>query len=166
MSRTCTICSHQSRAEIDQALVTGAPYRDIAGHYDVSKTAVARHASEHIAAAVSKSQEARDEAQALDVVQQLQAINGATLAILNEARASGNPDLALKAIDRIQRQIELQAKLLGDLDDRPQVNVLIMPEWLAVRTALLAALSPYGEARAAVASALLALEAGSNHDAA
>ncbi|HEY1387189.1 MAG TPA: hypothetical protein VGF38_01495 [Ktedonobacterales bacterium] len=153
MPRTCTVCSHSQRAQIDAALVSGTPYRDIAGRFQVSKTAVERH-REHIPVAISKSQEAREEAQALDVVKQLQAINGATLAVLKEARASGNPDLALRAIDRIQRQIELQAKLLGDLDDRPQVNILLVPEWLAVRTAILAALLPYPEARQAVVSAV------------
>jgi hypothetical protein len=164
MPRTCTICQHPHRIAIDAALVAGTSYRDIAGQFQVSKTAVARHGGEHIPAAIGKSQEAREEAQALDVVKQLKAINGAALAILTAAKKAGDADTQLKAIDRIHRQIELQAKLLGDLDDRPQVNVLIMPEWLAVRTALLAALAPYSEARAAVASALLVLEA--SHDAA
>ena len=163
MPRTCTVCHHTQRAEIDAALVAGASYRNIAEQFSLSLAALARHRSEHIPAAISQSQEAREEAQALDVVKQLKAINGASLAILAEARTSGNAETALKAIDRIHRQIELQAKLLGDLDERPQVNILIAPEWLAVRTALLAALLPYGEARAAAASALMALEA--SHDA-
>lgn len=60
------------------------------------------------------------------------------------------PDTALKAIDRIHKQIEL----LGELDDRPQVNVLVMPEWLQLRGAILHALAPYPEARAAVAAHL------------
>jgi hypothetical protein len=59
---------------------------------------------------------------------------------------------------RVQRQIELQAKLLGDLDERPVINVLVSSEWVAVRTVLLEALSPYPDARAAVASRLVALE--------
>ena len=160
MPRSCTICHHVQRAEIDAALVAGGSYRDIAGQFHMSKTAVARHASEHISTAIAKSQEAREEAHALDVVRQLKAINATTVAILREARAEGDPDTALKAIDRIQRQIELQAKLLGDLEDRPQVNILVAPEWVSVRAALLTALAPYGEARAAIATALLALEDG------
>lgn len=163
MPRVCTVCQCADRPEIDAALVTGAPYRRIAKRYRCSEAAVQRHKA-HIPAAISKSQEATEEAQALDVVKQLKAINGTTREILLEARRRRDPQTALKAIDRIQRQIELQAKLLGDLDERPQVNVLIAPEWLAVRSALLAALLPYGEARAAVASALLGLEA--RHDAA
>ena len=44
--------------------------------------------------------------------------------------------------------------LLGDLDDRPVVNVLVSPEWQQVRAQILAALDPYPEARFAVAGAL------------
>lgn len=151
---------------MDAALVAGVSNRVVARQYRVSHDALQRHAaSKHISEVVSKSQEATEEAQALDVVRQLKAINGATLAILQEARQRRDAGTALKAIDRIQKQIELQARLLGDLDERPQVNILIAPEWLAVRSALLAALLPYGEARSAVASALLSLEA-SHHDAA
>jgi hypothetical protein len=80
------------------------------------------------------------------------------VAILHEARQAGNAETALKAIDRVQRQIELQAKLLGELDERPQVNVLVSSEWISIRTTLLAALGPYPEARAAVATQLMALD--------
>ncbi len=160
--RTCTICSHAARAAIDAALVSGASLRDIAGQFHVSKTAVARHADGHIAATVTRSQEAREEAQALDVVRQLKAINTAALEILAKARKIDDPDTQLKAIDRIQRQIELQAKLLGDLDERPQVNVLLSAEWISVRTVLLAALAPFPDARVAAATALLQVE-GNGH---
>ena len=158
MPRTCTICQHPQRAEIDAALVAGMPIRSIAFQIGVSHTAIQRHKA-HVSEAIGKSQEAREEAQALDVVKQLKAINAAALAILADARTTGDADTQLKAIDRIQRQIELQAKLLGDLDERPQVNVLVMPEWLAIRTALLRALAPYPTARQAVVEALEAADA-------
>lgn len=160
MSRQCTVCTHPERAAIDAASVGGASLRDIARQFHVSKDAIARHAAGHIPAALAKSQEAREEAQALNVVRQLKAINGAAVAILADARKARDHDTALKAIDRIHRQIELQAKLLGELDDRPQVNVLVSLDWQTARAALLVALAPYVEARAAVASALLAIEAG------
>ena len=153
MPRTCTVCAHESRADIDKALVAGTPYRDIALRFSLGVMAVQRHKA-HVAQAIVQVQEAKEEAQALDVVKQLKTINASTVAILHEARQQRDPDIALKAIDRIQRQIELQAKLLGDLDERPQVNILIAPEWLAVRAALLVALLPYPDARTAVVEAL------------
>jgi hypothetical protein len=161
MPRTCTICSSPERPAIEAALVTGTGYRDIAGRYGLSKSAVERHRADHIPRAVAEAHEAREEAQALDIVRQLKAINGAALAILHDARAARDHEVALKAIDRVQRQIELQARLLGAIDDRPQVNVLVMPDFVAARTVLMAALAPYLDARIAVAAALASLEEGS-----
>jgi hypothetical protein len=73
-------------------------------------------------------------------VKQLKVINQVSVAILHEARQAGDPGTALKAVDRLLRQIELQAKLLGELDERPTVNILVSGEWVSIRTALLAAL--------------------------
>ena len=94
------------------------------------------------------------------MVGQLRAINNVTLHVLKEARDARNHDIALKAVDRVQRQLELQAKLLGDLDERPVVNILVAPQWIAVRSRLMRALEPYPEARAATAAALLEVECG------
>jgi hypothetical protein len=159
MPRACTICTHPARAAIDKALAGGATMRELAAKYRVSPDAMERHSAAHLPARIVKAQEAEDVRQALDVVAQLKAINGASLQILSAARAAGDADTALKAIDRIYRQIELQAKLLGELDERPQVNVVLTPEWLAVRHALLMALGPYADARLAVVGALAQLEA-------
>jgi hypothetical protein len=158
MPRTCTVCAHEQRAQIDAAIVAGTAYRAIARRFGASKDAVARHAGEHIPAALAQAQEAREEAQALDVVRQLKTINATAVAILAEARKRRDDETALKAMDRIHKQLELQAKLLGDLDERPQVNILVAPEWLTLRSALLTALTPYPDARMAVAHALAALE--------
>jgi len=128
--------------------------RDLAAKYRVSPDAVERHNAAHLPAQLVKATEAEDVAQALDVLMQLKAINSASLQILADARRAGDGELALKAIDRIHKQVELQAKLLGELDDRPQINVVALPEWLHLRTALLAALAPYAEARMAVAGVL------------
>jgi len=94
---------------------------------------------------------------ALDVVAQLRAINAAALTVLRDARAVHDGDLALKAIDRIYRQIELQAKLLGELDQAPQINILIHPGFQRAQTVILEALEPHPVARVAVADALAAL---------
>lgn len=158
MSRTCTVCTHPARAAIDQALVAGRSAYDLASLYRVSHDAITRHNASHLPAHVAKAHEDEEARQAIDVVKQLKVINQVSVAILHEARQAGDSGTALKAIDRLQRKIELQAKLLGELDERPTVNVLLAPEWLSVRTTLLAALGPYPEARTAVAQQLLTLE--------
>lgn len=105
-----------------------------------------------------KAAEREEVRQALDVVTQLKAINGTCLRVLNDAVQAGDPETVLKAVDRIHRQIELQAKLLGELDERPVINVLMQPEWLQVRAVLLAALAAFPQAREAAAAALVPLE--------
>lgn len=160
MARSCTVCKHPERDAIDRALVDGASLRDIAGQYGLTKSSVARHQAEHLPASLVKAAEAEDVAHAIDIVKQLKAINGAALEVLKNARASGDGDLVLKAVDRVQKQIELQAKLIGELDERPQINIWLAPEWMDARAALVQALSPYPEARIAAADALHRLEAG------
>ncbi len=157
MPRTCTICTHEQRSEIDAGLLNETPLRDIARRYETSKDALSRH-REHLPKQLVKAQEQEDISQAIDVVKQLKAINGATLAILKEARAEGNGELALKAVDRIQRQLELQAKLLGELQQEGTINVTVSPEWAALRAVVIAALRPYPDAAQAVTRALTAGE--------
>jgi hypothetical protein len=174
------VCTSPKRAEIDKALVAGQPYRTIAQQFATSPWAVLRHKATHLRGMLAQAerrqeqddrqhgdrlgrqvqeQEHKSMEQALDVVKQLRAINAAALTILDQARQAGNGELVLKAVDRVQRQIELQAKLLGELSDAPTINVLMLPEWLTLRTAILDALMPYGEARIAVAQRLRDLEA-------
>ncbi len=157
MPRTCTICTHEQRPDIDRALLSEEPYRSIAKRYGASASAVLRH-REHLPKQLVKAQEQEDVRQAIDVVKQLKAINGATLAILKEARADKNGELALKAVDRIQRQLELQAKLLGELQQEGTINVTVSPEWLTLRAVVIAALHPYPDAAQAVTRALTAGE--------
>jgi hypothetical protein len=161
MTRSCTCCTHPQRADIDRALIAGGALRNIAERFGLSTTALHRHKSDHLPPAMVKAAELEDVAHALDVVQQLRAINAASLTVLKEARAAGDGALALKAIDRIQKQIELQAKLLGELQDGATVNILVSPEWLAVRSALMTTLTRYPDARLAVVESLTALESGS-----
>ncbi|HEY7414669.1 MAG TPA: hypothetical protein VH593_05720, partial [Ktedonobacteraceae bacterium] len=85
----------------------------------VGYKAVERHI-EHISQEIKTSHAAAEEAQTLDVVRQLREINIVTLAIMKESRVGGNNGTALFAIDRVLKQLELQAKLLGDLDEQKQ----------------------------------------------
>jgi hypothetical protein len=104
-----------------------------------------------------QAQEVKKVEHGIDVHKQLVATNAACWETLNKARTSGDGELVLRSVDRVLKQLELQAKLLGQLDERPQVSLLLAPEWVAVRTTLLNALAPHPAARADVARALLAL---------
>lgn len=120
----------------------------------MSKTALIRHRDDHLAATLSKAQDAIEVAQADSLLDQVRSIQRRTLGILDQAEDTGRLGTAVMAIREARGNLELLAKLVGELDDRPQVNVLIAPEWISLRTRLLEALRPYPEARIAVLAAI------------
>jgi len=59
----------------------------------------------------------------LDAISQLTFINGETLNILRSAKQSHDFKTALKAIERVEKQLELQARLLGEISEQPQTII-------------------------------------------
>lgn len=160
--RSCVTCAHPERNAIDKALVAGTAAEEIAKRYGLAARSVRRHAAGHLPATLARAQAAAEVAHAEDLLEQLRDLQRRTLAILGAAEATDDRTIGLRAIREARGNLELLARLLGELDERPVVNILIAPEWLAVRAAMLAALVPYPEARLAVASRLAELEA--EHD--
>lgn len=108
MPRNCSVCTHERRSEVERELVTRTSYRNIAKHFALSPAALSRHTKEHLPDRLKKAHEEEDVREALDVARQLKDINGASLEILKESRKLRKWETALKAIDRIYRQIGLQ----------------------------------------------------------
>lgn len=142
------------------ALVAGEPYRSVANRYEsLSQASVQRHSENHLPATLAQAKDAEMVAHADDLLEQVRDLQVRTFAILEAAEASEQHRTALSAIREARGNLELLAKLLGELDDRPTVNVLISPEWLELRTVIVGALEPYSDARGAV---LRAIEAAGN----
>ncbi|MDI7277775.1 MAG: hypothetical protein QME94_17485 [Anaerolineae bacterium] len=161
MTRRCTICSHGSRIEIEEALLKGEQsFRTIAHRWCVSVDALKRHKKDHLPAAMTVAKAAQQVARADDLLAQAQSLQEKALALLAQAEADGDRKTALQGVREARGCLELLARLLGELNERPQVSILLAPEWVTVRGALLMALQPYPEARAAVAAALRRLEDG------
>ena len=158
MPRTCTVCTHKDRAELEGTLVAGVSLRTIADRFAISKTALIRHKDAHLPPSLLKAKEAREEARADDLLSEVRNLQDRTLAVLEAAEASGEHRTALAAIAEARRNLELLGKLAGELDEHPVVNVLVSAEWITIRTVLLEALSPYPQASAAVAERLVELE--------
>jgi hypothetical protein len=146
---------HPEREEINAALLSETPLRDMARRYATSKDALARH-REHLPVHLVKASDAAEVIQADTLLGRLLSLNAETMAILKEARAGRIKDneLALRAIARAEKQLELQGKLLGELNEAPTVNILAVPEWFSLRSTIIAALEPYPEAKQAVVRAL------------
>ena len=153
MPMTCSICKHPHRDAIDLSLLEGRSLRAIAGQFNVSSSALDRH-KDHLPGTLAKAHEAHEATSAGTLLTRLKTLNTETLAILKETRAAGDHDLALKAIARVEKQLELEGKLMGELNDGTTVNMFASPEWVALRAVVIAALRPYPEAARAVAGAL------------
>jgi hypothetical protein len=154
MPRRCTVCDHAQREEIDRALVAGGAFRNLAKRFDTSPTAMFRHKAEHLPAKLIMAEKASEVARADDLLAQVRDLQGRAHNILDKAEESGELRVALSAIREARGNLELLAKLLGELDDRPQVNVLVSSEWIELRAVIVGALDVHPEARDAVLRAV------------
>jgi len=136
-------------------------YRDIAGQYGVSKTAVSRHTKEHLPDLLTKAHEAEQLAEADKLLTDIRKIQVRTLLMLQEAEKSGDLRTALAAVREARNNIALLGELRGALDRRPVVNVLVSPEWLELRALIVGALEPHPAARDAVVRAIAKVGNGS-----
>ncbi len=154
MPRSCTICQHPHREPIDRALVVGTALSEVAAKYRVSDDAVSRHRTNHLPARLVLAEKAAEVAEADNLLASVRGLQERTLAILEAAEREREHRTALSAIREARSNLELLAKLLGELDDRPQVNVLVSPQWLELRTTIVAALDHHPQARESVLRAV------------
>jgi hypothetical protein len=115
---------------------------------------VRRHKGNHLPAKLAKAHEAEEVAHADDLLRQVRALQSKTLSILLRAEGAGDLRTALSAVREARSNLELLAKLSGELDERPVVNLNVSPEWLELRTVIVGALEPYSDARGAVLRAI------------
>jgi len=166
MAMTCTVCRHSERAAIDSALVAGESVRSVASRYvtlsgrSLGHMALYRHKDEHLPAALAKAQEAASVAQADDLLAQVRMMQSRALGILDTAEAAGQLLVALAAIREVRGCLELLGKLVGQLDERPQVNLVLAPQWPRLVQGLREALAAHPDILAQVAAHLLTLEEG------
>jgi hypothetical protein len=155
MPRRCSICDSVKVDEINWMLVEGrTAYRRIASLCDVSEAAVRRHAARHLPAVLAEAIEAERAADGDDLLKQLQNLQGRAVAILERAEREGDHRVALGAIREARGCLELLGRLAGELQERQSVNVLVNPQWVEIRCAIIQALEPHVEARDAVTQAL------------
>jgi len=168
MARTCTICTHVARPAIDVALIGGEPFRHIASQFGTSTTALQRHKADHLPAALLAAQEAVEATQADSLLGQLRDLlaraddqYGLARGLVGKAVAADDLRAATAALQagngairEARSCLELLAELEGELDRRPMLTIINNPEWVEIRTIILATLQTHPEARSAVVRAL------------
>jgi hypothetical protein len=152
--RRCTVCDRPERHSIDEALISGAPYRSVAKRFELSESSVYRHKTEHLPAHLLKAKKVEEVAQADDLLEQVRHLQSHALDILERAEKAGDLRTALAAISQARGNLELLGKLAGELDERAVVNLNVSAEWLELRAVIVGALEPHPEAHRAVLRAL------------
>jgi len=157
MARPCSICTHAQREEIDRALAAGRTANTVlSSQFAVTEQALRRHKEKHLPAQLVKAQEAREVAQADDLLAQVKRLQIVTMNILRIAYDAQDLRTALQAVGQARQNLELVGRIVGELEaERVQVAVLVQsPDWQRVRGVILDALAPYPDARLAVVEAL------------
>jgi hypothetical protein len=149
------VCAHPEREAIDRALVQGSPAPRVAAIYrELSDDAVRRHREAHISARLTSAQDVRSMLEADDLLGQVRMLQRQALGVLAKASDAGDLRTALGAIREARGNLELLAKLLGELNEAPTVNLVVSAQWIEIRALILRALEPHPTARTAVAAAL------------
>lgn len=108
MTRSCTICTHDERAEIDSRLVRREPYRDIARQYSLSKDALSRHVKAHLLQELALAERKRQEDQADELLTDVRRLQVEAELILREAKADGMHRTALAALREARHTLALR----------------------------------------------------------
>lgn len=157
MARPCTVCQSPNLVQIDSALVAGRSQEFISAEYGPGEAAIQRHRVSHLSPALVAIVARREERRSVKLVDRLDAVVTSVEHLVHQAEADGSSAQMLAAAREFRSGVELLARLTGELDERPTiqvVNVLSSPEVAAMASALLSALAPYPEARIAAAAVL------------
>jgi hypothetical protein len=103
MPRTCTVCSHPQRRQVEQAMIAGTALRTIAGQFGPSKAAIMRHRA-HAIDAIARNTEACELARTGVLLDDVRAGEGRAERLYQQAEA-----ILMGALQDKDRRTALQA---------------------------------------------------------
>jgi len=157
MARTCTVCSHPEKEEIDRLLVRGDSIAGIARDFAVSEDALKRHFDNHVPKTLAASPSAKEITDADKLLSEIEEVKNRALRLLDKAenaqdtRVYGPPS---QYLNEFREDVRLMAELSGKLAAQPQITIINHPQWIELRTVIIEALDPYPDAKAAVVRAI------------
>jgi hypothetical protein len=142
MARICTICARSDAGTIAEMLGSGRSARSLAALLGLSNAALLRHARNHLPRpSEPETSGRRDVPPGLDPLDEL-------TAALRVRALAGNP------ADTREYRLALAAQAAARHGAAPTRDLAVEPDWIALRTIMLAALEPFPKAREAIAAAL------------
>lgn len=170
----CHVCSHVDRALIEQTRIAGASLDTIAAKYKVARDAIWRHMKNHVSdeqradylASIPMAELADKAATEGVSVLQYFSIIRATLMTQFQLAASVNDKNATAILaGRLTEVLREIGRITGELGNMAvnnltinNVSILNSPVFATLQANLLTALAPFPDARAAVVSALRAMD--------
>ncbi len=168
----CKVCFHDKRHLIELGLVMGTPYSVLGKRFGLSDWTLSNHRHNHLTSAQKAAIIAAVTPEKIDLEQLERSESEGLLASLVGQRARlqqlvelalefGNIQGGVSAERAITSNLELVGKLLGQLVTRHEVrstSILISPDYIRLRQAIIAALKPHPDAARAVGRALHELE--------
>jgi hypothetical protein len=121
MARVCTVCEHKERQRIMESVMRRVPYREIAERYGLDKSSLTRHLRHHVSPALRKlasNEMTLVEAGAIaePVLLEMRKLYRRCLGMLDKAEEAKDYATALHAVRECRRNLELIAKLTGELN--------------------------------------------------
>ncbi len=129
MARPCETCQHPDVAAIDEAIVEGTPMSKLSALFRASEDSLQRHKQEHVPEKLWRSQRIKGLTEGdalmgrvLGRERRADELYEAAWGVYQEARATSDPDTALRAIGECRRVLgelrQVAALLFGRRDIR------------------------------------------------
>jgi len=112
MPRKCTVCYHEKRAEIEEAILKGDTLRAIATNFNVSTEAVRRHKNNgHMGKIVLGASEVQVIERSNDLFSQIEYWSNEIQEIYRSAKDENEKTVALNAIDKAMKIVALTGQM-------------------------------------------------------
>lgn len=169
----CQVCAHTQRAQIELSLANKVPLRVVSRRFSLSTASIHRHRHNHMPPQLVAQLLLKQPIQDVDLeklriteseglLQNLVVQRARLWALADKADELCDINAATRVHGQLRGNLELTGKLLGDLQTGASnivQNIVVLPAYHEMRTALVQALKPFPEARAAVARVLRDVEA-------
>ena len=161
----CGVCRHPDHREYERQILTcEITQKQAAERMRVHRSSLSRHM--RICVAKRFTQLVKPEPTQVDdlnVINALTSSHQTTLEILHDSLNDGDRKTALMAINAETKQLDLMAKVTGQYNEGPQINLLLSNEWLILKQTIISAVEPLGpDARLKVSDALARLSRGTD----
>jgi len=153
LSKPCSVCACKDVEKINAGIIEGVPLAALSSEYGVTQSALYRHKI-HIPEQLVKAREVKETAAADNLMERVASLNSKAEDVYKKALKSQNLNAAIGAVRELRGITELYAKITGELQSQTVNNIIVAPEWITLRNAILKALDPYPEARQAVIKAI------------